>query len=203
MKKLFWKAGIVAVLSAALIAPMTTYASTVTGVHNESVVNIVGSWIMRLLFRNTNNATINNNVTTTANTGRNEVESVDDQSGTTILTGAAYTAGSVENEANNNFTSIDAESPDGTDDTVTDTADESAVNISTEDTIGTDIENENNADANNDINTNSNSGENKVKSDDELKTVLVNTGASGSGSGVSNLFNIDVFSLIRRMRTRP
>ena len=200
MKKLFWKAGVVAVLSVALIMPLTADASMVTGTRDESTVNIVGSWIMRLLFRNTNNATINNNVTTTANTGRNEVESVDDQSGTTIQTGAAYTAGTVENEANNNFTSIDAESPNGTDDSVADTSDESEVNVSTTDTIETDMENKNNADANNSINTDSNSGENKVKSDDELKTVLVSTGSSGSGSGVSNVFNLNAFSLIRRIR---
>ena len=202
MKKRFWRMGVAVIVSVMMVAPLTTHATTVTGTRDESVVNIVGSWIMRLLFRNTNNTTIVNNVSTTANSGRNEVESADDQTNTTIQTGAAFTAGVVENEANRNFVSVEAESPDGMDVEVTDTTDEADVNVSTTDTIETDMENKNNADATNNIRTDSNSGENRVRSDDELKTVLVNTGISDSGSGVSNLFNTDIFTLIRRIRTR-
>lgn len=192
------------VLAAGLILalPLTARAADVSGTIDESTVSIIGSWIMRLIFRNTNNTTINNTVNATSNSGRNEVSSADDQSGTTIQTGGTYTAAMVENEANNNFISVEAESPDGTDATVADTSDESDVGIETTDTIDSDVENTNEAVTTNDINTESNSGENRVRSDDDLDTVLVDTGASQTGSGLSNLFNIDIFHLVRRIRPR-
>jgi len=183
-----------------VLAPITVGAATVNDVNDESVVNIVASWIFNLLVRNNNIANITNNIASTANTGGNSVVSADDMSGTVIVTGDAMAGSTLENNANNNVIDLAVESAEGTSDLVEGVNDESEVNIETNDTLEADIENNNDVTVDNNVTSDSTSGDNLVDSGDDLDDTIMRTGFAGSVTGVSNLFNMDVLQIVRTIR---
>lgn len=175
-------------------------AATVDNVENESSVLVRGIWFFRLLLQNDNTAQIGNNITTSARSGENVVDSLDDQSDTTLMTGGTFSGSAVENTANTNETVVDVESTPSTDDSVDTVTDESSVELTTEDSIDNQAQTANEVVVENNVDTTSDTGLNRVTSGDDLDRTTLWTGIANSATAVSNWFNREMFSFVRRLR---
>ena len=110
-------------------------AAVIDGVTDSSVASSLATWLIKVVMRNTNGAYIENNVTSSGNSGGNMFTSADDQSGTMLVTGNASAATLVDNNANNNVISEEYESSNGADNTISNVEDDSSGSTASDDTL--------------------------------------------------------------------
>lgn len=195
MKKILAAAGITAMaLSVSVVS-----AATVKNVSDDSTATSAANYLIKVLMKNNNSATINNNVSATGNSGGNTFASADDQSGTEIHTGNSTSGVLVENSANNNMIEAEYTSYDGTTDLIDGVNDSSTASTTLTDTLDNDMENSNNVTVDNVVFSNADTGNNTVTSGDSLEDTKGFTGIAQALTGVASDFNFN-FKKIKRTK---
>lgn len=212
MKKLIAGIGLMSMM---LMVAGSADAARISGIKDSSTGTSLATWSILATIRNTNNTGITNVVASSGNSGGNVATSADDQSDTQITTGAAQSTTGVEgvapalvggttpgNVANTNVVSESLETPDGADNNVELVDDSSAGSATSTDLVNNDIVNLNTITVGNTVDSDGNSGTNVVSSADSLSGTRVTSGASNSGTFLSQDFNLNIKEVIRTVKQR-
>lgn len=199
MKKIF--AGLtIAALAFFMVLP--TQAAIVTDISDSSTGLSVAGWLIKVVMKNLNNAGIGNVVVTTSSSGSNSFTSADDQSGTSIDTGAANLTSTTGNVANNNVLGEEYESSNGATNTIDNVSDDSDGTATSDDELNNDMDNNNHVDVGNTVDATSDSGSNAVVSGDSLTGSSAKTGATSAITSLTNSFNFNLKSVVRRITSQ-
>ena len=189
----------VTVAAVALLMALPTQAALIKNIKDSSIGSSLATWLIKVVMRNGNNSGITNVVTSSGNSGNNTHTSVDDQTGSDIVTGTASSSTGVENTANNNLLNEEYESSNGADNEVNDVDDDSNGSATSSDTLDNFMDNDNWSSVSNVNDAAATSGVNVVSSGDSLTSSSTTTGGAAGATFTVNSFNVNVKSVVRRI----
>lgn len=189
----------VTVAAVALLMALPTQAALIKNIKDSSIGSSLATWLINVVMRNGNNSGITNVVTSSGNSGNNTHTSVDDQTGSDIVTGTASSSTGVENTANNNLLNEEYESSNGADNEVNDVDDDSNGSATSSDTLDNFMDNDNWSSVSNVNDAAATSGVNVVSSGDSLTSSSTTTGGAAGATFTVNSFNVNVKSVVRRI----
>lgn len=202
MKKIIAGLGI---FSLAFVLTGVADAAMIKNIKDSSSSTVTLSHLIKVLMLNNNNTAdiTNASVTSTANSGANSFTSADDQSGSTLMTGATEAATLADNGANTNILAEEVESAVDDPHVVDGVDDSSSGDIDQSDEINNDMTNNNDVDVDNDVDADADSGTNAATSGDSLTATSFTTGKSVAATGTATLVNSNLKDIIRKAVFRP
>lgn len=177
-------------LAALLLAVLPAGAATISNVFDDSTAKIKYSLWASFGGTNTNEAMIQNELSSMANSGHNHNDSDEFQSNTSINTGDAGAATMIENQANEIVVNSNLNIDFGSDsDSINNVADNAYAKVSNYQKVSEGFDNVNAVVVSNYGAAKANTGYNSNESDEGLQHAGITSGSSVSTGAVLNQFN--------------